>query len=162
MDWPHSILPLPSINFSGQNQSSVIRTAMDSGRFRQRRRFTKELNTLSIEWLFDGKEWLFFRSFFESNLEGGSIWFNITLNLGDRTPVGQSSDQNFRMRFISGYSYNYVPVNHWRVRGSIEIDNFRNYNSDIISLLISENGDLSQFMQDASFLASVFPKDWQQ
>ena len=150
--WPSNILPLPSINFSGTNQSSVIRTQMDSGRFRQRRRFTKELDILSIEWLFDGKEWLFFRSFFEHSLEGGSLWFNINVNLGDRTPIGEESVQTFKIRFVSGYSYTYAPVNYWRVRGSIEIDNFNNYSAELLSVLISEDGDLSQFIIDANSL----------
>jgi hypothetical protein len=81
--WPSTVLPLPQLEFSGQNESNAIRTVMASGRIRQRRRFSLDLKTMNVSWLMNEQQFHIFQSWVYLKVAGGSDWFELDLNLGN-------------------------------------------------------------------------------
>lgn len=118
-DWSTTDLPNPSIDYNGRIESSVIRTKMDSGRIRQRRRFTSGLRTLDVVWLFTDEQFALFQGVWHHKLFSGADFIdNFTL------AIGESLAQYDEVRFVGdGYTHNYVPHMQWRVRAKIEIPN---------------------------------------
>lgn len=113
--WPTE-LPQPSVDFGNKVEPSVLRTQMDTGRFRQRQRFTRANRTIGIQWLLNDTEYALVEGLFQHTLHGGADWFTLPLNLGD----GQA---NQTVRFVGGLSTSYVPHLHWRVTATLEVEN---------------------------------------
>jgi len=114
--WPASKLPLPSTDFDGANERATIRTKMDSGRFRQRRRFTSGLRTFKASWQFDDDQFALFQGVVKYKLSEGADWFTIDLPFGD-------GFKNYRVRFIEAKeSFNYQDVLHWKVDAQLETE----------------------------------------
>jgi hypothetical protein len=81
MNWP-TLLPNPTLSFSGDAQSSLSRIQMESTRVRQRRRFSRELRFYSATWEFSDLELAVFEAFLLHKLNSGADWFTINLPLG--------------------------------------------------------------------------------
>jgi len=77
--WP-DLLPATLLidGFSKQPQSSVIRTAMDSGPQKARRRYTARTVKYSGKQIFDGAELAVFEQFYQFTLADGVLRFNFT------------------------------------------------------------------------------------
>lgn len=114
-DWSTANLPNPSIDLRGQIEPSVIRTEMESGRQRQRQRFTSGLRTMNIQWLFTDPEFALFQGIIQHELSGGADWFdNLTIAIGEGL-------ETITARIVGGaFSYSYVPVLQWRVTAAVE------------------------------------------
>lgn len=111
--WPTS-LPLPSVTLSGSASNPVIRTEMETGLVRQRRRFLSDTESFSVQWLFTALEFAAFRSFFKNTLQAGTLSFDISL------PVGESL-VDVSCVFIGGtYDFTHVPVMNTRVSAKLE------------------------------------------
>lgn len=112
--WPSSF-PLPTTSFSGDNADSSVRTQMDSGRIRQRPRFTGELTMLNVTWNLTDIQFIVFKGFHKDRLNLGNDWFMAPLPVGD----GIHSQQ---VRFVGGkYRHTYEHVGHWNVSGQLEL-----------------------------------------
>jgi hypothetical protein len=70
-----SVLPAPTRDYSLTINNSAIRTQMESGRYRQRRRFLDSENTISVKWLFTDAEFQLFESWTFHALDGATSWF---------------------------------------------------------------------------------------
>jgi hypothetical protein len=68
-------LPAPTRDYSLTINNSAIRTQMESGRYRQRRRFLDSENTISVKWLFTDAEFQLFESWTFHALDGATSWF---------------------------------------------------------------------------------------
>lgn len=114
MDWPES-LPLPQTNLSGLVLNSVIRTQLESGRSRVRNRFGTIIKQFQATWVFLAEEFADFEDFFNDDLEGGVLYFNLNL------PEVSSGLGPVSVRFIDGkYSKRYLDVNQWEVTATLE------------------------------------------
>jgi hypothetical protein len=72
---------LPSPTYEGyqeQLQNTVIRTQMDAGPAKVRRRATAAVRPLSLRWVLTEAQLETFISFFEDEVVGGSIAFDMT------------------------------------------------------------------------------------
>jgi len=87
---------------------------MTTGRARQRQRQSKNRHFVNAAWLFDAREILLFRSWFNDELKYGTGWFQIPLKLGHIT-------RTFEMRFTGGFTENHKAVNNWEVQAQLEI-----------------------------------------
>ena len=73
--WP-DLLPNPlASGYSYQAQAPFIRTNMDSGLARQRRRFTRIPSTVSVSWIFTQEQLALFEGFVHYDISDGSDWF---------------------------------------------------------------------------------------
>ena len=61
--WPTSVLPNPTTDFSQDNQASVTRTTMQSGRVRQRRWSTSDRREMPVNWQLNDDDFELFQSF---------------------------------------------------------------------------------------------------
>lgn len=112
--WPASF-ELPTTSFSGAQEANSIRTSMDSGAVRQRRRFTAERLVLSVKWQFSDLEMAVFTAFHKFRLNLGNDYFIMNL------PVG-GDVQPHTVRFVDGkFAQAYADVMHWDVTAQLEV-----------------------------------------
>lgn len=75
VSWP-DLLPAPLASGYGyQAQASFIRTNMDSGLARQRRRFVRIPSTVSVSWIFTQEQLALFEGFVHYDITDGADWF---------------------------------------------------------------------------------------
>jgi hypothetical protein len=72
--WPDD-LPLPLVGGSRDDQPKAALTTMETGRIRKRRMFDQQLKTLQVQWNFTEDQFSTFKSFYEDDLENGSLSF---------------------------------------------------------------------------------------
>ena len=97
-------LPEPQRDGYGfQPVSPMARSELQSGRARQRRRFTSVPTVASVTWLMDDTEAQLFEGWFEHILLSGSLWFQCPL----KTPLGMDEH---RARFVDIQS---LDSQHW-------------------------------------------------
>jgi len=94
--WPE-LLPsgLLADGFSKQPQSNVIRTSMDAGPKKARRRYTARTVKYSGKQMFDEAELMVFEQFYHNVIADGVLRFNFT------DPVSQETAE---FRFTEDYS----------------------------------------------------------
>ena len=80
--WP-STLPDPLKNYySYKPGSSVIRSDMDSGLARQRRRFTSRIDLFKCALVLSSTQLQTLETFIDDDIDGGAAWFDIYLKDG--------------------------------------------------------------------------------
>ncbi len=109
-------LPEPQRDGYGfQPVSPMARSELQSGRVRQRRRFTSVPTVASVTWLMDDGEAQLFEGWFEHILQSGSLWFQCPL----KTPLGMDEH---RARFVDIYEGPVlVGESFWRFTAKLEL-----------------------------------------
>ena len=109
-------LPEPQRDGYGfQPVSPMARSELQSGRARQRRRFTSVPTVASVTWLMDDTEAQLFEGWFEYILLSGSLWFQCPL----KTPLGMDEH---RARFVDIYEGPIlVGESFWRFTAKLEL-----------------------------------------
>lgn len=109
-------LPEPQRDGYGfQPVSPMARSELQSGRARQRRRFTSVPTVASVTWLMDDGEAQLFEGWFEHILLSGSLWFQCPL----KTPLGMDEH---RARFVDIYEGPIlVGESFWRFTAKLEL-----------------------------------------
>lgn len=112
-----SQLPTPLREGYGMSTvSPLMRTDMDSGRARQRRRFTSVPTIVSASWLMSNGQAALFESWFQHVAMDGAAWFQCPL----QTPGGGIA--HYDARFVDMYSGpELVGLSSWRFTAEIEI-----------------------------------------
>ncbi|SFY16111.1 hypothetical protein [Azotobacter vinelandii] len=115
IEYPEGI-PLPLREGYGfQAVSPLLRSDLQSGRARQRRRFTSVPTMASVSWLFSDVQAQLFEAWWEDALISGSQWFECPL----KTPEGI---QSYVARFTDIYSGpNLTGRSHWRFTAELEL-----------------------------------------
>lgn len=110
-------LPLPLREGYGmQTVSPLQRTQMDSGRARQRRRFTSVPTIVSVSWTMSDPEAALFESWFRHTIMDGAAWFECPL----QTPYGGLD--HYTARFTDIYEGpNLLGLSSWRFSAEIEL-----------------------------------------
>jgi len=77
--WPDSLpATLLLAGLSMQPQDNVIRTAMDAGPKKARRRYTAGVKTFSGKQIFNAEQFIIFQRFYHTALADGVLRFNFT------------------------------------------------------------------------------------
>lgn len=132
--YPISILPQPSsASFSGSNdQASTVRTQMDSGRYRQRSRFTATMNTYKVSWEMDDFQWGMFQSWIKYKISRGADFFTIDI------PTGGDGLKNITARIVAGtVTQTYKDVLNWTVSASVETEDNLDWSEDDYDTLLT-------------------------
>lgn len=109
-------LPRPTQDYSLNIENSAIRSRMDSGRIRQRRRFSSSQNALSVKWSLTDEEFQLFESFAFHALSGGTSWFETELLTGGGIVT-------HKVRFQEGrYKASYRGFMGWIVTASLDVE----------------------------------------
>ena len=78
-------LPLPlQDGYKLSTENPKMETQLESGRYRERRKFTYVPTTIRARWNMDEAQMAFFESWFARTLVDGTLWFEATL----KTPAG--------------------------------------------------------------------------
>lgn len=114
--WP-SWFPNPSQQYSVQLESNLLRTPQASGRFVQRNRFTRNLQTYQVVWQLTDNRYEAFESWRFIKLNNGVDWFYINLVQG-------GGFKQVKARIVKGsYSANYIDGNsEWEISCILEVE----------------------------------------
>ena len=115
-DFPATLPNALSSGYSGSKTQAFIRTEMEAGSQRQRQRFSTTNQNRTVNWLFTADEMDTFKTFFETDINQGSDFFNISLDLGNGLTT-------YAARFTQPYNDTYVDGGYWRVDGQLEVRN---------------------------------------
>ena len=112
--WPNT-LPLPSVEGYGLTpQEAVLRTDMESGPARQRRRFRQTPTRITVRWLFSEFEFALFEAWYKYHADEGGQWFEITL-------LGGLGLLPHEARFTRQFEAQLRSARRWDVKGELEI-----------------------------------------
>lgn len=109
-------LPCPlREDYTIEHVSPFIRTRMETGRARQRRRFTSVPSLVTVSWIFSAIQAQAFEVWFQSGINDGVDWFNCTI----KTPMGLKP---YVCRFAEMYDGpNLIGISSWRISARLEI-----------------------------------------
>ncbi len=110
------LLPAPSVNYSYAAETVLGRTSMESGRYRQRRRYTTNIFFVEVSWLFNDAQLAYFTGWHKLNLLNGSLPFNIDLAFGQslNANVAKIVNGDFRPQQVGHFD--------WNVSATLEVE----------------------------------------
>lgn len=115
IDFPNT-LPCPLLE--GKSAKTVrpfTRTTMESGRARQRRKFSSVPTLIKVSWAFNSSQAQAFEAWFRDAIMDGADWFNLNTKL----PMGRGP---YVCRFVDMYDGpDQMTDNHWRYSAELEI-----------------------------------------
>ncbi|MAF98883.1 MAG: hypothetical protein CMH26_09630 [Micavibrio sp.] len=131
--WP-STLPLPTVQGYGvQPGEAILRTEMEAGLARQRRRFTDVPTKVSVRWIMRRDQYAIFEGWYRWHAREGASWFAITL-LGGLGLLEQEArfTRQFSSRLLAGGTL-------WEVTSELEIRERPVLDEGLLNLLLSED-----------------------
>lgn len=131
--WPET-LPLPTVAGYGiQPGDSILRTEMEAGLARQRRRFTDVPTKVSVRWIMRRDQYAIFEGWYRWHAKEGANWFAITL-LGGLGLLEQEArfTRQFSSRLLAGGTL-------WEVTSELEIRERPVLDEGLLNLLLSED-----------------------
>ncbi len=109
--WPTG---LPLIDFSRKPKAPFVRTDMDGGLARQRRRFRVYPVTVNVNFFMDQEKYDLYHNFCEVDLGGYSSWFSMRID-------GASGVDSRRVRWLDTPNEQRIPGNgFWQISGQVE------------------------------------------
>lgn len=112
-----SVLPGPLLSGHALNKTpNILRTEMDSGQARVRRRFKSVPTIMPSTWLFTQEEAARFEWFIENTLMGAVAWFEMPV----KTPIGMRKGI---LRFVNNPIENCKPTSpkKWQYQANVEL-----------------------------------------
>lgn len=111
--WP-STLPAPLIDgYSVNPLDQTIRTDMESGAARVRRRTFARNDLVDVALVLSAAEFAAFRAWFDNDAAGGSAWFDMPIDIGD----GMTTKE---VRFKGAWKAQRLQL-CWRVTAQLEV-----------------------------------------
>lgn len=109
---------LPNVimgDYSYKQANNLIRTEMESGPAKVRRRFVSVPTDVNVSWKFSRAELAIFENFFRNTIYDGATWFQIKL-------VNGAGETLCTARFKEAYDASTDAKEHsWVVRGKLEV-----------------------------------------
>ena len=138
---------VPSVDYGIDVSTAVARTKMDSGRIRQRQRFTRDFRKMSVAWKPSDVEFGYFQSIYRHLLNSGADWFSISLPMGDGMV-------EYTARFVAdSYQAKYDNVMYWNITAQLETeDETSPWSAEDIDALTAVDLDLSGFTTSMDLL----------
>lgn len=136
-----SILPYPLLSSTSfKQQSNTLRTEMNSGRARQRRRFLSVPTTMPATWRLSSTLATVFEGFYEHDLKANE-WFLMDIP----TPQGMIEHE---VRFINSPMESYKPLGagKWSYQANIEIKKRQKPTEELAVSTVLHPNTLEQFV----------------
>lgn len=111
--WPDRLPPPLASGYGYQPQASFIRTNMDSGLARQRRRFARIPSTVSVSWIFTQEQLALFEAFVHYDITDGADWFSAQIANGQEL-------QSVKARMIGAPKVDVIEPGIWHVSVQME------------------------------------------
>lgn len=147
--------PKPTVNYNIKVDTSVARTKMETGRFRQRKRFTRSFRRMGVTWSLSDLEFGYFQSMYYHAFNSGADWFTIFLPMGDGL-------KEYTARFVAdSYQATYDKVMFWNVSVALETeDETSPWSSAEIDALMAAEFDVSGFVGTVDDLHEYVHVTW--
>lgn len=130
--WPET-LPLPTVKGYGiQPGDAILRTEMEAGPARQRRRFTQVPSRVSVRWIMRRDQFALFEAWYRWQAKEGGAWFEIEL-LGGLGLLTQEA------RFTRQFQAQLLGGTLWEIRSELEIRERPVLDEGLLNLLLSED-----------------------
>ena len=130
--WPDT-LPLPTVEGYGiQPGDAILRTEMEAGPARQRRRFTQVPSRVSVRWIMRRDQFALFEAWYRWQAKEGGAWFEIEL-LGGLGLLTQEA------RFTRQFQAQLLGGTLWEIRSELEIRERPVLDEGLLNLLLSED-----------------------
>lgn len=129
--WPDT-LPLPTVDgYNIQPGEAILRTEMEAGMARQRRRFTDVPTKVSVRWIMRRDQYAIFEGWYRWNAKEGANWFTVKL-LGGLGLLEQEArfTRQFSSRLIGG-------GNLWEITSELEIRERPVLSEDAMEIVLS-------------------------
>lgn len=139
--WPES-LPKPVLGFGVTVDTAVARTKMDSGRVRQRQRFTRDFRRMTATWKLSDTQYGYFQSIYHHLLHSGADWFSAYL------PMGDGMLRKYTVRFVADtYQAKQDEATlYWSVSAQLETeDETSPWDATTIDALVAVDFDIDKF-----------------
>jgi len=111
-------LPRPSASGYAVNPiDQTIRTDMEAGAARARRRTTTRNDKVNVLWVMTDAQLAIFRTWFDNAAEavGGASWFTISL------PIGTTGLVSCTARFVGAFKVDHIAGLNWSVTAELEL-----------------------------------------
>lgn len=117
-NWPNT-LPKPRlVGYSIQPQNSVIKTQMEAGPNRYRKRYTAVPMDVRGTLMLNAAQMAVFKAFYQTDINYGADWFTFDgLNLGEGYSVASE------VHFAEPYQASYLERGLWNVSFNLEVRN---------------------------------------
>ena len=111
-----SNLPSPLLDgYEVAPVESTVRTDMEAGAARVRRRTSAKNDKVTLSWAFSDAEFKQFRAWHDADINGGASWFDMYLHTG-------SASSNVQARFSGVFKASLIASRlHWKVSATLEI-----------------------------------------
>jgi len=130
--WPDRLRPPTIEGYAIRPGETILRTEMEAGPARQRRRFTDAPSRITVRWLMDPEEFRLFEAWYRYvGLEGGTF-FEIEL-LGGLGMVAQEA------RFTRQFEARPLPGGHWEVACELEVRARPTLSAGGLAILLGED-----------------------
>ena len=126
-------LPHPTVEgYSIRPDEAIIRTDMEAGPARQRRRYTQTPSKISVRWLMKQEQFCLFEAWYKYYAKEGAEWFYITL-LGGLGLLEQEArfTQQFESRLLNGYL--------WEITSELEIRDRPTLTAGALTILLNND-----------------------
>jgi len=108
-------LPYPTVEgYSIRPEEAIIRTDMESGPARQRRRYTQTPSKITIKWIMSPEQFCLFEAWYKYYAKEGAEWFIITLLGG----IGLTEQE---ARFTQQFEASIISGRLWQITTELEI-----------------------------------------
>lgn len=138
--WPETLLPAAPLvsGYSQKPEAGLVRTDMDAGLARQRRRFSGTPSRVAVSWVMDGPQLEIFKAFIAHKAGFGSQFFSIRLPLDNGSRTVQA-------RFVGNApTYDLMQpgtLPDWLVRGELEIKDPPAMSAEVLDVVINIGTD---------------------
>ena len=114
--WP-ATLPKPTPSYGIAPVDQTLRTEMEGGAARVRRRTSARNDHVSVVWVMSDAQLTIFRAWFDNAAQatGGASWFTINLAIGTTGLVSTTA------RFVGVYKVSHLNMLNWTVTADLEI-----------------------------------------
>jgi hypothetical protein len=130
--WPET-LPLPTVEGYGiQPGDAILRTEMEAGPARQRRRFTQVPSRVSVHWIMRRDQFALFEAWYRWQAKEGGAWFEIEL-LGGLGLLTQEA------RFTRQFQAQLLGGRLWKIRSELEVRERPVLDEGAMAIAASEN-----------------------
>ena len=149
ISWPTQLPARPLLSgHAVKADSGIIRTQMDNGLARQRKRAGTPTSRLAVSWSMNGAQAALFKAWVVDRAANGAAWFNIDLIL-------DSGERTCEARFVADVQYRLIAngrtagTERYIVSSEIEIKDTPEISYEVAELLVDPGLDALLAMQAA-------------
>lgn len=123
-------LPYPTVEgYLIRPDEAIVRTDMEAGPARQRRRYTQTPSKITVKWVMNREQFSLFEAWYRFYAKEGAEWFNITL-LGGLGLIEQEA--RFTKQFEAGLLNGYL----WNISSELEVRDRPTLSEGALSILL--------------------------